>query len=103
MGITDPSTTTGIGVGLNMWGFVGELVGAWLTTKIGRRTHMLWAWPICGLWMTCLTITSGVFTTSGQENRAAGIAAVAFVWLFNGTQNATNPSESRVEAVATVC
>ncbi|KAF9048034.1 general substrate transporter [Hymenopellis radicata] len=82
VGITDTVTSTGINAGLTSFTFVMAMFGLWLTQRVNRRPQLLGTWLAVLLANIGLTACTAMYTKTG--NKGAGIAAVAFVWLYNG-------------------
>ncbi|KAL7425258.1 hypothetical protein Q5752_000946 [Cryptotrichosporon argae] len=91
VGITDSTTQTGINAGLSIFTWFCQ-IGAVYTGKIvGRKTIILWTWPLILLSLVGLTVSSGVFANAAEGNTHAGVATVVLVWLYLGFFNFTNP------------
>ncbi|WVQ84277.1 hypothetical protein IAT38_006429 [Cryptococcus sp. DSM 104549] len=90
-GITGASKTTGIGAGLNMYGFVLQCAGVYFTPSSRRRRMVLISWPLLMIGMAAMAASNGVYETSGQTNKAAGIASVVMVWVYSGPSNFISP------------
>lgn len=109
-GITGTGQTIGLGTGMNMFGFLTQIVGSWCMTRIGRRTQMCSAWTLqvsanvlaarfssppdlCLqiLFMIAICVSSKVFVDSNDTNLGAGYATVPFVWLYFATVNWASP------------
>lgn len=59
------------------------LFGLWLTQHIRRRPQIFISWTGVLCANIGLTVATALYSKGG--NTAAGIAAVVFVWLYNGT------------------
>lgn len=46
VGITDPTTQTGIQAGLNVLTWFSQIAAVILGRKVGRKTIVLWVWPM---------------------------------------------------------
>jgi SP family sugar:H+ symporter-like MFS transporter len=46
VGITDPTTQTGIQAGLNVLTWFSQIAAVALGRKVGRKTILLWVWPL---------------------------------------------------------
>jgi SP family sugar:H+ symporter-like MFS transporter len=46
VGITDPTTQTGIQAGLNVLTWFSQIAAVYLGRKVGRKTILLWVWPM---------------------------------------------------------
>lgn len=46
VGITDPTTQTGIQAGLNVLTWFSQIAAVALGRKVGRKTILLWVWPM---------------------------------------------------------
>ncbi|ODN84256.1 hypothetical protein L202_00245 [Cryptococcus amylolentus CBS 6039] len=90
-GISGAGKITGIGAGLNMWGFVCQVGGVWALHSCRRRTMVLSVWPLLMIGMAAMAASNGVFQVSDQSNHAAGVASVVMVWLYNGPANFISP------------
>lgn len=58
------------------------MFGLWLTQRINRRPQLFGTWVGVLLANIGLTACTAMYTKTGSQG--AGIAAVAFVWLYNG-------------------
>ncbi|KAL8292747.1 hypothetical protein RQP46_001359 [Phenoliferia psychrophenolica] len=67
VGITATGAVTGINAGLTTFTFFVALFALWLTQRINRRPQLALSW--------CTTILANI---------GLGIAAVFFVWMYNG-------------------
>lgn len=93
VGITGATTQTGIAAGLSIFTWFCQLGAVWVGRHVGRRRVLLTMWPVILLALVGVCAASGVFATTGDgtNNRAAGIATVALVWVYLGSFNTTNP------------
>ncbi|KAF9018242.1 general substrate transporter, partial [Hymenopellis radicata] len=82
VGITNTVTLTGLNAGSTSFSFVMAMFGLWLTQRINRRPQLLGAWLAVLLANIGLTTCLAMYTKTG--NKGASIAAVAFMWLYNG-------------------
>jgi hypothetical protein len=57
VGITDPSTQTGINAGLSMFTWCCQIAAVIVGKRVGRRTIILWVWPtlLLGLIGLCVS------------------------------------------------
>jgi hypothetical protein len=79
VGITDTTVQTGIGAGLSMWTWVIQIAAVFVGKRVGKKTILLWIWPLLLVSLAGLCATSGVFANSANGNTSAGIGAcVAF-------------------------
>lgn len=46
VGITDATTQTGIQAGLNVLTWFSQVAAVWTGRKVGRKTILLWVWPM---------------------------------------------------------
>ncbi|ORY25046.1 putative hexose transport-related protein [Naematelia encephala] len=91
VGITSPSTITGIGAGLSMFGLVCNLLGVWSLKYFRRRSMVLIVWPCLMLGLAGMAAAGARFEASGGTNTHAGIAAVVMVWLYNAPNTYVGP------------
>lgn len=91
VGITNPTTQTGINAGLNIFTWFCQISAVIIGKRVGRRTIILWVWPtlLCGLVGLC--VAGGVFSNAADGNTQAGVATVVLVWIFLGCFNFSNP------------
>ncbi|KAJ3742499.1 general substrate transporter [Lentinula detonsa] len=73
VGITDPTTQTGIQAGLSVFTWFCQISAVYIGNFIG------------------LCVSSGVFANASEGNTRAGIATVALVWIYLGFFNCSNP------------
>lgn len=83
VGITNTVTQTGINAGLTSFTALMALFGLYLTQHIRRRPQLFISWTGVLAANIGLTVCTAIYRETG--NSAAGIAAVVFVWLYNGT------------------
>ncbi|KAE9410666.1 general substrate transporter [Gymnopus androsaceus JB14] len=83
VGITGASTQTGINAGLTTFTCVMAFFGVWLTERIRRKPQIYLSWVGVLISNIGLIVSTAVYTKTGHKS--AGIAAVFFVWLYNGT------------------
>ncbi|KAH9938966.1 general substrate transporter [Epithele typhae] len=83
VGITDTVTVTGINAGLTTFTCGAALLGLYLTQVINRRPQLF------GTWIAVLLANIGLISATAMYEKTgssrAGIAAVAMVWLYNGS------------------
>ncbi|WRT66038.1 uncharacterized protein IL334_002990 [Kwoniella shivajii] len=91
VGITDPTTQTGIAAGLNGFTWLCQLAAVYVGTFVGRRKIILWIWPFLLLSLIGLCISGGLYAKAEDGNTSAGIATVALVWIYLGFFNAACP------------
>lgn len=103
VGITDPTTQTGIAAGLSMFTWFCQIGAVIVGRRVGRKTILLCVWPVLLLFFACLMATSGVYTESGETNMGASYASIVFVWLYMGTFNTASESWSRASLTQTPC
>lgn len=92
VGITDPTTQTGINAGLNIFTWFCQIAAVWAGKYVGRKKILLWIWPTLLLCLVGLCVAGGVFSNAGEENTQAGVATVVLVWLYLGFFNVTSES-----------
>lgn len=83
VGITNTQQQTGINAGLTMFVWAVTIVAAFVADRIKRRTLLLTTW-------SCLIVVNVAFVVTAQQyeatgSRAAGIANVVILWIYNGT------------------
>jgi SP family sugar:H+ symporter-like MFS transporter len=93
VGITDPTTQTGINAGLNIFTWFCQIAAVWAGKYVGRKKILLWTWPTLLLCLVGLCVAGGVFSNAGEENAQAGVATVVLVWLYLGFFNFTSESD----------
>lgn len=91
VGITDPTTQTGIQAGLNVLTWFSQIAAVALGRKVGRKTILLWVWPLLLVCLVGLCSTSGVYAETGETNTSASVGTVVFVWLYLTIFNFANP------------
>jgi len=91
VGITDPTTQTGISAGLNVFTWFCQIAAVFTGKKVGRRVILLCVWPTLLAGLIGLCVTGGIFQNSGEASSQAGVATVVFVWLYLGCFNFSNP------------
>ncbi|ORY30799.1 putative hexose transport-related protein [Naematelia encephala] len=91
VGITNPTTQTGINAGLSIFTWFCQIAAVYTGKRVGRRTILLWVWPMVLLGLVGLCVTGGVFANASEGNTKAGIATVVLVWIYLGAFNFTNP------------
>lgn len=92
VGITDPTTQTGIAAGLNVFTWIVEIAAIFVGKHVGRKKIVLWTWPTVLLGLIGICASSGVFQTATDKGddataKAAGIATVAMIWIYLGCFN----------------
>lgn len=83
VGITAPGQTTGINAGLTSFTFFCALFGLWMTQRINRRPQLAISWILTIISNVGITACTAVYAKTG--NKGAGVAAVVFLWLYNGS------------------
>lgn len=58
VGITDAPTQTGIAAGLSMFTWVCQIAAVFAGKRVGRKTLLLWVWPLLLVFLACLCATS---------------------------------------------
>lgn len=91
VGITNPTTQTGISAGLSVFTWICQIAAVFIGKRVGRKTILLWVWPLLLLSLIGLCVSGGVYANSGEVNNQAGIATVVLIWLFLGCFNFSNP------------
>jgi MFS family permease len=91
VGITDPTTQTGIAAGLNVWSWIMQISAVWLGIYVGRKKILLGVWPVLLLCLVGLCVAGAMFDKSGQEDHKSAVATVVLVWLYLGAFNFSNP------------
>ena len=91
VGITDPTTQTGINAGLNVFTWICQIAFVFVGKRFGRRPILLWIWPFMLVSMAGLCAASGVSATAINGNNHAAVATVVLVWMFLGAFNCSNP------------
>lgn len=88
VGITDPHTQSIINGCLTMWNMGWAFWGAFVIDKFGRRTMMLGS--LTGMLLVGFlpwTICNAIYVT--QDVHEAGIAVIAFIFIFSGFYSST--------------
>ncbi|WWC68331.1 uncharacterized protein I206_102256 [Kwoniella pini CBS 10737] len=91
VGITNPTTQTGIAAGLNGFTWFCQIGAVYAGKFIGRRKIVLWTWPFLLFCLVGLCAAGGVYANTGETNTSAGIATVSLVWIFQGFFNFACP------------
>ncbi|OCF42858.1 sugar transporter [Kwoniella heveanensis CBS 569] len=91
VGITDPTTQTGVAAGLNGFTWISQLVAVYVGKFVGRKKILLWVWPTLLLALVGLCVSSGVYANSADGNSKAGVATVVLVWIYLASFNFANP------------
>jgi sugar porter (SP) family MFS transporter len=81
IGITDSTTQLGLNGGQVIWSLIVSCSCAMLCDKVGRRPLFLAA--TAGMLMCFIAWTICSASYQDNNNKAAGQAVVAFIWLFN--------------------
>ena len=57
IGITDPTTQTGIAAGLSIFTWFCQIAAVFVGKRVGRKTIILWVWPtlLLGLIGLCIS------------------------------------------------
>jgi len=74
VGITNPTTQTGISAGLSVFTWFCQIAAVLAGRRVGKKTILLWVWPLLLLGLVGLCISSGVYANGGEANAQAGIA-----------------------------
>jgi SP family sugar:H+ symporter-like MFS transporter len=98
VGITDPTTVTGIYAGLSMFTWACQIAAVVVGLRVGRKTILLVVWPCLLASLIAMCVATAIFEkreaagylATGIDNKAA-VACVAFVWIYLGIFNASNP------------
>ncbi len=61
VGITNPTTQTGISAGLSVFTWICQIVAVFVGKRVGRKTILLWVWPILLLGLVGLCVSRWVF------------------------------------------
>jgi len=91
VGITNPTTQTGISAGLYVFTWFCQIAAVFLGKRVDKRTILLWVWPTLLLGLIGLCVSTGVFSNGGEVNNHAGVATVVLVWIYLGCFNFSNP------------
>ncbi|ORX37419.1 general substrate transporter [Kockovaella imperatae] len=91
VGITNPTTQTGINAGLNVFTWICQIAFVYVGKHVGRRPILLWLWPCLLVALAGLCASSGVYSNSADGNTHAAVATVVLVWLYQGAFNCSNP------------
>ncbi|GAA5896071.1 hypothetical protein JCM6882_005603 [Rhodosporidiobolus microsporus] len=81
VGLTDTRQVTGINGGLQIYNWLASLLGTYLVPRVPRRKLLLTAWTGVLLSNIWLIVASALYAQNGSK--AAGIAAVAAVWMYD--------------------
>ncbi|KAK7421212.1 hypothetical protein QQX98_002342 [Neonectria punicea] len=90
VGITSRATQNQLNVGLNCWNLVTALCSSWLAGWVLRRRQLMTAYLSLTILFSCYTACSAVYAGDGS-NKAAAIAVVALIFLFNAGYNLMQP------------
>ncbi|WWC96625.1 hypothetical protein V866_003497 [Kwoniella sp. B9012] len=91
VGITDPTTQTGIAAGLNGFTWICQIAAVYAGKFIGRRQIVLYTWPWLLLCLIGLCVSGAVYSNTGEVSKSAGIATVSLVWIYQGFFNFACP------------
>jgi len=91
VGITNATTQTGISAGLSIFTWFCQIAAIITGRKVGRKTILLWVWPLLLLGLIGLCVSGGVYANGGEVNTKAGVATVVLVWFYLGAFNFANP------------
>ncbi|KAK4688562.1 hypothetical protein P7C73_g1534, partial [Tremellales sp. Uapishka_1] len=91
VGITDPTTQTGINAGLSVFTWFCQIAAVYVGKRVGRKTIMMWVWPTLLVTLIGLCVSGGVYQNTGEVDSKAGVATVVLVWIYLGCFNASNP------------
>lgn len=89
VGITSRTTQNQLNVGINCWNIVTAFCSSWMAGWMMRRRQLMIAYIGMTIIFACYTACAGVYAETA--NKAAGIAVVAMIFLFNGTYNLMQP------------
>lgn len=92
VGITDPTTQTGINAGLTIFTWFCQIAAVYAGKRVGRKTIILWVWPMILLGLVGLCVSGGIFAQADDGNTQAGVATVVLVWLYLGAFNFSSES-----------
>lgn len=81
-GYTDDVTQANVNLGYACFQFVFALIGARFVDRVGRRPMMLFSMASCCIIWAIMTGTNARFAASGETDRAAATATLAFIFLF---------------------
>ncbi|RXK37335.1 sugar transporter [Tremella mesenterica] len=92
VGITDPTTQTGINAGLSVFTWFCQIAAVFIGKRVGRKTIVLWIWPCLFLALIGLCAAGGVAAHQlDGGSSSVGVATVVLVWIYLGCFNASNP------------
>ncbi|KAL4877629.1 MFS transporter [Aspergillus karnatakaensis] len=89
VGITSRTTQNQLNLGINCWNIVTALVSSWMAGFVLRRRQLMAAYISMTIMFSCYTACAGVYNEN--QNRSAGIAVVALIFLFNAAYNLMQP------------
>ena len=74
VGITNPTTQTGISAGLSMFSWACQIAAVFIGKRVRKRTIILSIWPFLLLALVGLCASGGVYNNSDDLNNKAGVA-----------------------------
>ncbi|KAL2850180.1 MFS transporter [Aspergillus pseudoustus] len=89
VGITSRTTQNQLNVGINCWNITTAFLSSWMAGWMLRRRQLMMGYTGMTVLFTCYTACAGVY--SDYDNKAAGIAVVALIFLFNAAYNLMQP------------
>jgi hypothetical protein len=89
VGITSRTTQNQLNVGINCWNITTAFLSSWMAGWMLRRRQLMLAYTSMTVLFVCYTACAGVY--SENNNKPAGIAVVALIFLFNAAYNLMQP------------
>jgi SP family sugar:H+ symporter-like MFS transporter len=80
VGITDPTAQTGLSAGLSIATWFSQVSAVLVGKRVGRRTIILWVWPLLLLSLVGLAVSGWSYDHSGSDSSAK--ATVTLVWIY---------------------
>lgn len=73
VGITDPTTQTGISAGLSVFTWFCQIAAVFTGKRVGKKTILLWVWPTLLLGLIGLCISTAVYGNGEGGNTHAAV------------------------------